>query len=149
MDRLAVIGGQVGFGSAFLISYIISPKFCHRFVGYVEEEACSTYTKIIDAIKNADEGTELASWQTQRAPRIARSYWKLGEEGTVLDLMYAVRADEAEHRDVNHLCSSMEDGMQNPVSNTEEKLNTMLLKYVHDIMERTPSKEKAQGEVSM
>mmetsp|Transcript_1756 Transcript_1756/g.4099 ORF Transcript_1756/g.4099 Transcript_1756/m.4099 type:complete len:259 (+) Transcript_1756:747-1523(+) len=137
--RLAVIGGQVGFGSAFLLSYIISPKFCHRFVGYVEEEACSTYTKIIHAIETAEEGTDLGAWRTQLAPRIARSYWHLGENGTVLDLMYAVRADEAEHRDVNHLCSSMEDGMQNPVSNTEKELNTMLLKYVHDIMDRTDS----------
>ncbi|KAL7568528.1 hypothetical protein ACA910_002644 [Epithemia clementina (nom. ined.)] len=135
--RLAVIGGQLGFGSAFLAAYLISPKFCHRFVGYVEEEACSTYTKIIHAIENAEEGTDLATWRTRRAPRIARSYWKLGEEGTVLQLIYAVRADEAEHRDVNHLCSSMEDGMQNPVSNTEEHLNTMLLKYVRDIMDQT------------
>lgn len=61
----------------------------------------------------------------------------MGESGTVLELMYAVRADEAEHRDVNHLCSNMEDGMQNPVSNTEKELNTMLLKYVRDIMERS------------
>jgi len=52
--------------------------------------------------------------------------------------MYAVRADEAEHRDVNHTCSTMEDGEQNPVSNTEQALNTMLLKYVKDVMDRTP-----------
>ena len=73
-----------------------------RFVGYVEEEACSTYTKIIDAIEKAPEGSELASWRTEKAPKIAIAYWHLGKEGTVLDLMKAVRADEAEHRDVNH-----------------------------------------------
>jgi hypothetical protein len=28
--------------------YAISPKFCHRFVGYLEEEAVYTYTKIIE-----------------------------------------------------------------------------------------------------
>jgi hypothetical protein len=119
---------------------MISPHFCHRFVGYVEEEACSTYTKIIQAIEQAPEGTELAAWRTQLAPAIGRAYWKLGETGSVLDLMYAVRADEAEHRDVNHLCSSMKPGQINPVFNTEEKLNTMLLKYVQDIMERDPNK---------
>lgn len=134
---MAVIGAQFGFGSAFLLAYMISPKFCHRFVGYVEEEACSTYTKIINAIETAEEGTDLAEWKTALAPRIARGYWHMGESGTVLELMYAVRADEAEHRDVNHLCSNMEDGMQNPVSNTEKELNTMLLKYVRDIMERS------------
>jgi len=132
--RMAVIAGQFGFGSAFLLGYIVSPKFCHRFVGYVEEEAVSTYTKIIKTIETAPEGTELANWRTERAPAIARSYWHLGENGTVLELMYAVRADEAEHRDVNHIVSEMKEGMQNPVSNTEQKLNTMLLKYVKDLM---------------
>lgn len=136
--RAAVIGGQFGFGSVFLLAYVISPKFCHRFVGYVEEEAVTTYSKIIDAMESAEEGSELALWKGERAPKIARSYWKLGPNGTVLDVMYAVRADEAEHRDVNHLCSEIEEGAPNPVSNTEQKLNTMLLKYVQDMMERNP-----------
>jgi Alternative oxidase len=143
--RAAVILGQVGFGSAFLFSYMISPKFCHRFVGYIEEEACATYTKIIEAIESAPEGSELAPWKTQRAPGIARAYWKLGEDGTILALMYAVRADEAEHRDVNHICSGMEEGVQNPVSNTEQKLNTMLLKYVKDLMEVQPEEKKLKA----
>jgi hypothetical protein len=103
--------------------------------------ACATYSKIIEAIEGAEDGAELAGWRTKAAPRIARSYWKLGEDGTILDLMYAVRADEAEHRDVNHLCSSMEEGEQNPVSNTELHLNTMLLRYVRDIMDKTPEQQ--------
>ena len=141
--RAMVIAGQFGFGSLFGLAYVISPKFCHRFVGYVEEEACATYTKIIGAIENAEPGTELAEWRMQLAPRIARSYWKLGEQGTVLEMMYSIRADEAEHRDVNHLCSSMDgEGMTNPVSNTEQHLNTMLLKYVKDIMDRTPDVQR-------
>jgi regulator of sigma D len=142
--RAAVIGGQLGFGSAFMLSYMASPKFCHRFVGYVEEEACSTYTKIISSIENAPEGTELAKWRTEPAPKIARSYWHLGENGTVLDMFYSVRADEAEHRDVNHLTAELKsDGdVVNPVFNTEQKLNTMLLKYVKDLMDRTPESGK-------
>ena len=86
--RAAVVGGQVGFGATFLTAYSISPAFCHRMVGYVEEEACSTYTKLIKAIENAPEGSDLAAWKTELAPKIARAYWKL-ENGTVLDLMYA------------------------------------------------------------
>jgi Alternative oxidase len=138
--RAAVIGGQFGFGSLFGLAYIVSPKFCHRFVGYIEEEAVTTYSKIIQAIETAPDGSELAQWRTERAPKIARSYWKLGVDGTVLDVMYAVRADEAEHRDVNHICSTMKEGSPNPVSNTEQKLNTMLLKYVQDMMEKDPEK---------
>lgn len=136
MFRIAVIGGQVTFGTAFLITYMISPKFCHRFVGYIEEEAVSTYSKIIDSIEQAPNDSSLAAWRSQIAPSIARSYWKLGEDGTVLDMMYAIRADEAEHRDVNHHCSQYEEGAPNPVFNTEEKLNKMLLKYVREIMDR-------------
>ena len=138
--RAAVIAGQFGFGSMFLLSYIISPKFCHRFVGYVEEEAVTTYTKIIKAIEEAPADSELGQWRTEPAPSIARSYWKLGEHGTVLDTMYAVRADEAEHRDVNHLVTEIPDGTPNPISNTEEKINMMLLKYIQDMMERNPDK---------
>lgn len=138
--RAAVIAGQASFGSAFLLAYVISPKFCHRFVGYVEEEAVSTYTKIIEAIESAPGDTDLASWKTDLAPAIARSYWKLGEKGTVLEMIYAIRADEAEHRDVNHHCSIFEEGMPNPVFNPQEKLNTMLLKYVRDMMDRNPEK---------
>jgi Alternative oxidase len=139
--RAAVICGQFGFGSLFLAAYIVAPKFCHRFVGYIEEEACSTYTKIIDKIEKAPDSHELAAWRTEIAPGIARAYWKLGETGSVLDVMYAVRADEAEHRDVNHICTELKDGDPNPVANTEEKLNTMLSKYVHEIMNTTSQQE--------
>jgi hypothetical protein len=132
--RAAVIGGQFGFGLAFLTAYIISPMFCHRFVGYIEEEACSTYTTIIEAIERAPEGSELAQWKYDRAPSIAISYWKLGEEGTVLDLVRAVRADEAEHRDVNHLVCGMKEGQVNPLYDPQAKLDQMLLKYVNDLM---------------
>jgi Alternative oxidase len=142
MFRAMVIVSQFGFGSLFGLAYITSPKFCHRFVGYVEEEACATYTKIIGAVESAEEGTELASWRTQLAPPIARSYWKLGETGTVLEMFYAIRADEAEHRDVNHLCSNMDGSIvTNPVSSTEQHLNTMLLKYIKEMMNRPQTPE--------
>ena len=36
------------FVSMFGITYLISPRFCHRMVGYLEEEAVKTYTKCIE-----------------------------------------------------------------------------------------------------
>lgn len=143
--RAAVIFSQFGFGSAFLLSYTISPKFCHRFVGYIEEEACTTYTKIIKTIEEAPESSELAGWKTEVAPNIARGYWQLGERGTVLDFIYAVRADEAEHRDVNHACSELEHSQLNPWNDPDIKLNIMLRKYVSDIM--SSDVKLARGEV--
>jgi Alternative oxidase len=132
--RAAVLGGQVGFGAFYGLAYVISPKFCHSFVGYVEEEACATYTKIIQAIEGAPEGSEIAAWKTELAPQIGRAYWHLGENGTVLDLMYAIRADEAEHRDVNHYASDMKKGDLAPVGNPKKQIDLALKKYVRDLM---------------
>lgn len=137
--RAAVIGGQFGFGLFFLTAYIISPKFCHRFVGYIEEEAVTTYTKIIAEIEKSPDDSELGKWKFERAPSIAISYWKLGEDGTVLDMIRAVRADEAEHRDVNHLVSGLKEGQVNPLYDPQAKLDQMLLKYVNDIMTKNPT----------
>jgi len=132
--RYLVIGGQLTFASFFFIAYLLSPTYCHRLVGYVEEEACSTYTKIIKAIQEAPEGTDLASWRTDIAPAIGRAYWHLGETGTVLDLMRAIRADEANHRDVNHLAAGIKPGQINPHVDPAAKLDQMLIKYVNDLM---------------
>ena len=134
--RVLVMASQTLVGTGFFILYHISPKFCHRFVGYVEEEACHTYTKIIDEVENAPEGSELAAWRTEIAPAIGRAYWRLGEKGTVLDVIYAIRADEAEHRDVNHVCCGMSEGQINPLMNPQEKFDKMLLKYVKQMLER-------------
>ena len=59
------------------------------------------------------------SWRTQE-PGTRR----LGEKGTVLDMLYAVRADEAEHRDVNHTCSGFKEGQLNPLYNPQGKQTT-------------------------
>ena len=142
--RAAVIGGQFGFGTLFLLAYMVSPKFCHRFVGYIEEEAVHTYTRIVTAIETAPDGSDLAKWRHEGAPNIAISYWKLGEHGTILDMIKAVRADEAEHRDVNHLFSGLDERQGNPLYDPQAKLDQMLLKYVNDIMTRPK-----QGEAMM
>jgi len=133
--RMAVIGGQVVFATFFGTMYVLNPTYCHRLVGYVEEEACSTYTKIIGGIEAAPEGSELGAWRTEIAPAIGRAYWHLGETGTVLDLMLAIRADEANHRDVNHLAAGMKPGQINPFFDPTAKLDKMLLKYVQDVLD--------------
>jgi len=138
MFRACVIGSQFAFGSGFLVAYMANPNFCHRFVGYVEEEACSTYTKIIQAIEEAPEGSDLAQWKTERAPKIGISYWHLGEDGTILDLMYAVRRDEAEHRDVNHEVVAMKPGEVNPRYDPSLRLDQALKTYVREMMTKAP-----------
>ena len=64
----------------------------------------------------------------------------LGEEGTIYDVMKAIRADEAEHRDVNHAVSGVADDTVNPLFDPREKLDKMLKQYVKDIMAKEASK---------
>jgi hypothetical protein len=87
-------------------------------------------------VENAPEGSEMAQWRTELAPGMARAYWHLGEKGTVLDMLYCIRADEAEHRDVNHACSGLSKGELNPLSNPQDQFDEMLSKYVKDIMKK-------------
>eukprot|EP00580_Thalassiosira_gravida_P020729 CAMPEP_0201680856 /NCGR_PEP_ID=MMETSP0494-20130426/50811_1 /ASSEMBLY_ACC=CAM_ASM_000839 /TAXON_ID=420259 /ORGANISM="Thalassiosira gravida, Strain GMp14c1" /LENGTH=474 /DNA_ID=CAMNT_0048164583 /DNA_START=417 /DNA_END=1842 /DNA_ORIENTATION=+ len=142
--RVAVVGAQFGFGSFFLTAYMLNPTWCHRFVGYIEEEACHTYTKILKEMDNAPSGSELAKWKIADAPKISKGYWHLGEHGTVYDVMKAVRADEAEHRDVNHAVSGVPEDTVNPLYDPRVKLDGMLKKYVKDIMEKEASNKQAR-----
>ena len=50
------------FFNAYLLAYIISPKSCHAFVGYLEEEAVKTYSH---AISDLDKGL-LPEWSTKK-----------------------------------------------------------------------------------
>ncbi|XP_005099181.1 alternative oxidase, mitochondrial [Aplysia californica] len=108
--RLCVIGSQGVFVTMFGVSYIISPKFCHRFVGYLEEEAVKTYTKCLEDINDGP----MQHWKTQPAPDVAIRYWKLSPEATMKDVILAIRADEAHHRVVNHSLASLKKDEFNP-----------------------------------
>lgn len=95
LERWLVLLVQGAFYNAFFLLYLISPKTAHRVVGYFEEEAVVSYTHYlaeIDAGRHANVP----------APEIARKYWNLPAAATLRDVVLAVRADEAGHRDVNH-----------------------------------------------
>ncbi|WAR04843.1 AOX-like protein [Mya arenaria] len=108
--RGAIIGAQGTFVTMFSLAYLISPRFCHRFVGYLEEEAVKTYTKCLQDI---DSGN-MQHWQRQPSPDLAIRYWKLAPEATMRDVILAIRADEAHHRVVNHTLASMNETDYNP-----------------------------------
>lgn len=96
--RTGLLIGQIIFYNLFFISYLISPATCHRFVGYLEEEAVITYTRCLEDI-DAGRLPELASMEV---PDIARTYWHMEDDCTMRDLIQYVRADEAKHCEVNH-----------------------------------------------
>jgi len=102
--KVMILGAQGVFSNAFFISYLVSPKICHRFVGYLEEEAVITYTY---AIQDLEEG-RLPAWSDLQAPEIAVKYWNMPEgKRTMRDLLYYVRADEAKHREIHHTLGNL------------------------------------------
>ena len=45
----------------------------------------------------------------EKCSSIARDYWQLGKDATWRDVIAQVRADEAQHRDVNHTLAPLSD----------------------------------------
>ena len=45
--RLIIAIGQGVFFNAYFFMYMLSPSSCHRYVGYLEEEAVHTYTVLL------------------------------------------------------------------------------------------------------
>jgi len=95
LERLLVLLVQGGFYNAFFLLYLVSPKTAHRVVGYFEEEAIVSYNHYLEEI---DAG-RIANVP---APAVAQRYWNLATDATLRDVVIVVRADEANHRDVNH-----------------------------------------------
>lgn len=121
---MAILAGQGVFTNMFFFAYLLSPKTCHRFVGFLEEyaspfspsspplrvntssrEAVITYTR---AIKDLESGL-LPKWTDMKAPPIAKDYFKMADgEDSVLQLLRIIRADEAKHREVNHTLANLD-----------------------------------------
>lgn len=95
IERAVVLLVQGIFYNGFFLLYLVSPKTAHRVVGYFEEEAIVSYTQYLAEI-DAGRHTNVP------APAIARRYWNLAGDARLREVVVAVRADEANHRDVNH-----------------------------------------------
>lgn len=103
--RTMVILAQGVFFNLFFVSYCLSPRICHRFVGYLEEEAVLTYTR---AVADLESGL-LPKWKDLEAPEIAVEYWDMPEGHRMMkDLLLYIRADEAKHREVNHTLANLD-----------------------------------------
>jgi hypothetical protein len=104
--KFLIVGAQGVFFNAMFAAYLVSPKICHRFVGYLEEEAVHTYTR---CIKELEAGL-LPRWTDERfqIPELAVNYWRMPEgKRTMRDLILYIRADEASHRGTHHTLSNL------------------------------------------
>ncbi|KAH8882587.1 alternative oxidase [Thozetella sp. PMI_491] len=117
--KVMILGAQGVFFNTMFLTYLVSPKICHRFVGYLEEEAVHTYTRCIYEL---EQGL-LPHWSDPnfKIPDIAVAYWDIPEgKRTMRDLLLYVRADEAVHRGVNHTLGNL---------NTKEDPNPFVSDY--------------------
>ncbi|SPN97151.1 related to alternative oxidase precursor, mitochondrial [Cephalotrichum gorgonifer] len=105
--RLLFIGAQGVFFNICFFARWVSPNFFHRFVGYLEEEAIHTYTRLEKEIENG----QVKGWSdpTFPIPEIAIEYWNIPKDKqTMLWLTRYIRADEAGHRGVNHTFANLD-----------------------------------------
>lgn len=101
--RTLIILGQGAFYWGYGLAYMLSSKTCHRFVGYLEDEAVITYTQCLEQIERGS----LTHWKEVKASPTAKAYWRLPEGATLRDVVLAIRADECVHREVNHHFSDL------------------------------------------
>lgn len=95
LERWIIMLGQAIFYNAYFWLYLFAPRIAHRIVGYLEEEAVVSYTQYLAQI-------DAGQVENVPAPQIAIDYWHLPQTARLRDVVIAVRADEAGHRDRNH-----------------------------------------------
>ncbi|MEM8554930.1 MAG: alternative oxidase [Pseudomonadota bacterium] len=94
-ERTLVMITQFVFYNVYFFTYLLAPKTAHRIVGYLEEEAVVSYTQYLEQI-------DAGAVENVPAPAIAIKYWGLPEDARLREVVEVVRADEANHRDINH-----------------------------------------------
>lgn len=114
-ERGLIMIAQAVFYNFYFFLYLFAPKTAHRVVGYFEEEAGISYTHYLNEI---DEGR----LENIPAPRIAIDYWGLPATARLRDVVIAVRADEAGHRDRNHYFADALIAGDEPKSEASEKM---------------------------
>ena len=82
--------------------YVLWHSTLTSHLGYLEEEAVHTYSEML---KDIDSGCI----PNVPAPKIAIDYWGLPADATLRDVVLVVRADEADHRLLNHHLSNRFD----------------------------------------
>jgi ubiquinol oxidase len=112
-ERLLVMVAQGIFWNFYFLLYLFAPRTAHRTVGYFEEEAIISYTSFLHEI-------DAGRIENVPAPKMAIDYWKMAPGAKLRDLVIAVRADEAKHRDVNHEFVAKLDATKTPGHKLEE-----------------------------
>ncbi|SLN12751.1 alternative oxidase [Pseudooctadecabacter jejudonensis] len=95
-ERFLIMAVQLIFYNFYFFLYLFAPRIAHRVVGYLEEEAVTSYTQYLAEI-------DAGHIENIPAPQIAKAYWNLPDDARLRDVVVVIRQDEAEHRDTNHM----------------------------------------------
>ena len=126
IERFIIILVQGIFFNLYFIMYLISPRTCHRIVGYFEEEAVTSYGEYLEEV-------EQGRLENVPAPKIAIDYWNLPAYARLADVIRVVREDEAGHRDVNHKFVKLIDEKKPEDINIEDKDKSNISKEINNI----------------
>ena len=94
-ERFIVLFYQMIFGLFYLFMYIFFTRTAHRMIGYFEDEAVKSYTEYLEIV-------ESGKVENIPAPKLAISYYGIGSDSKLSDLIRCVRADEEHHSETNH-----------------------------------------------
>ncbi len=123
LERFIILLTQGIFFNFYFLLYLFAPRTAHRIVGYFEEEAVYSYTEYL---KEIDAGR----LENIPAPQIAIDYWNLPQDSRLRDVVIAVRADECEHRDVNHgfvdRLDAQRNGSSTPTADQTSELKSQI-----------------------
>ena len=94
-ERFIVLFAQIIFGLFYLFMYVFFTRTAHRMIGYFEDEAVKSYTEYLEMV-------ESGKVENIPAPKLAISYYGIGSDSKLSDLIRCVRADEEHHSETNH-----------------------------------------------
>ena len=94
-ERFIVLISQMVFGLFYLFMYVFFTRTAHRMIGYFEDEAVKSYTEYLEMV-------ESGKVENIPAPKLAISYYGIGSDSKLSDLIRCVRADEEHHSETNH-----------------------------------------------
>ncbi len=94
-ERFVVLFSQMIFGLFYLFMYVFFTRTAHRMIGYFEDEAVKSYTEYLEMV-------ESGIVENIPAPKLAISYYEIGSDSKLSDLIRCVRADEEHHSETNH-----------------------------------------------
>ena len=95
IERFIVLFSQMIFGLFYLFMYVFFTRTAHRMIGYFEDEAVKSYTEYLEMV-------ESGKVKNIPAPELAISYYGIGSDSKLSDLIRCVRADEEHHSETNH-----------------------------------------------